>query len=80
MDERRKGTGLGLHIVRGLVEELRGKIRAISGDGEPGTRFEIRLPRADDADAQTADDLTDDAQDAERRLTESEPTEQESPT
>lgn len=43
--ERKKGTGLGLAIVRGLVEEMRGRIRAISGDGEPGTRFEIRLPR-----------------------------------
>ena len=56
VDERRKGTGLGLHIVRGLVEELRGKIRAISGDGEPGTRFEIRLPRA--LDAESSSDLT----------------------
>lgn len=48
VDEKRKGTGLGLSIVRGLVQELRGKIRAISGDGEPGTRFEIRLPKAVD--------------------------------
>lgn len=48
VEERRKGTGLGLNIVRGLVEELRGKIRAISGDGEPGTRFEIRLPKTED--------------------------------
>lgn len=46
-----RGTGLGLSIVRALVEEMRGKIRAVSGDGEPGTRFEIRLPRvsADEA-------------------------------
>ena len=42
-----RGTGLGLSIVRELVEEMRGRIRAVSGDGEPGTRFEIRLPRAD---------------------------------
>ncbi|MEM9554446.1 MAG: HAMP domain-containing sensor histidine kinase [Acidobacteriota bacterium] len=43
---QRKGTGLGLAIVHALVAEMRGKIRAVSGDGEPGTRFEIRLPQA----------------------------------
>ncbi|MCP3957311.1 MAG: hypothetical protein GY719_05610 [bacterium] len=42
---RRRGTGLGLSIVRGLVEDMRGTIRALSTDEEPGTRFEIRLPR-----------------------------------
>ncbi len=43
-----RGTvGLGLAIVRTLVEDMRGKIRAISGDDSPGTRFEIRLPHAD---------------------------------
>lgn len=42
-----RGTaGLGLAIVRGLVEDMRGKIRAVSGDGRPGTRFEIQLPQA----------------------------------
>ena len=41
---QRKGTGLGLAIVRGLVDEMRGTIRAVSGHGEPGSRFEIRLP------------------------------------
>lgn len=41
-----RGTGLGLSIVRGLVEDMRGKIRAISGDDRPGTRFEIQLPQA----------------------------------
>ena len=42
---RRRGTGLGLSIVRGLVEDMRGTIRALSTDGQPGTRFEIHLPR-----------------------------------
>ncbi len=42
---RRRGTGLGLSIVRGLVDDMRGTIRALSGDDQPGTRFEIRLPR-----------------------------------
>lgn len=44
---RRRGTGLGLAIVRSLVEEMGGKIRAFSPEDEPGTRFEIRLPRAE---------------------------------
>ncbi len=42
---RRRGTGLGLSIVRGLVQDLRGTIQALSTEGQPGTRFEIRLPR-----------------------------------
>jgi len=45
LGNRRRGTGLGLSIVRGLVEDMRGTIRALSTDDEPGTRFEIRLPR-----------------------------------
>ncbi len=53
---RRHGTGLGLAIVRALVEELQGKIRAISGDGHPGTRFEIRLPHVE---TEGRDDLND---------------------
>ena len=48
VDERRKGSGLGLAIVRGLVEEMQGRIRAISGEGEPGTRIEIQLPRIEE--------------------------------
>jgi len=39
------GTGLGLSIVRGLVEELRGRIRAVTPEGNAGgARFEIELP------------------------------------
>lgn len=47
---RRKGTGLGLSIVRTLVQEMRGTIRAVSQHGEPGSRFEITLPRRADAE------------------------------
>jgi two-component system phosphate regulon sensor histidine kinase PhoR len=47
-----RGTGLGLAIVRALVEEMRGSIRAVSGDGLPGTRFEIELPQAGDVGAE----------------------------
>ncbi|MEM1180225.1 MAG: HAMP domain-containing sensor histidine kinase [Acidobacteriota bacterium] len=55
IDSRRKGTGLGLAIVRGLVREMRGRIRAFSGDGEPGTRFEIHLPHAETRTANSGD-------------------------
>ena len=52
LGNRRRGTGLGLSIVRGLVEDMRGTIHARSTDDEPGTRFEIRLPRVKPATAQ----------------------------
>lgn len=42
--DRRRGTGLGLWIVRDLVNRMRGTIRAVSSEHEPGTRFEIQLP------------------------------------
>lgn len=38
-----QGTGLGLYIVYGIIEEHRGTIRAESSPGE-GTTFTIRLP------------------------------------
>jgi signal transduction histidine kinase len=37
-----KGTGLGLDIVRRIVENHRGQVRLISEPGD--TRFEVRLP------------------------------------
>lgn len=58
VDGRRRGTGLGLAIVRRLVEEMRGKIRAVSGDDAPGTRFEIRLPRVEKNDSSTPSELS----------------------
>ena len=42
---REGGLGLGLYIVRGLVEAMRGTVRVVSGPA--GTRFEVRLQRAD---------------------------------
>jgi signal transduction histidine kinase len=43
---RRAGTGLGLAIVYGLVREMRGRVRAFSQEGRPGTRFVVTLPIA----------------------------------
>jgi len=44
-DPRRRGTGLGLWIVAGLVREMRGEVHAVSVESRPGTRFVITLPR-----------------------------------
>lgn len=41
--ERRSGTGLGLHIVRGLIEAHGGHVWATSTIGE-GSRFHVQLP------------------------------------
>jgi signal transduction histidine kinase len=38
------GTGLGLAIVRELAERWSGGVSIRSGDGEGGTRIEVRLP------------------------------------
>jgi signal transduction histidine kinase len=42
---RRDGLGLGLYIVRGLVDAMRGTIEAQSTLGE-GSRFTVSLERA----------------------------------
>ena len=46
LSQRRGGTGLGLSIVFGLVQEMRGTVRAYSHDGKPGSRFVVTLPAA----------------------------------
>ena len=48
-EHRRKGTGLGLFIVSGLVRELRGDVRAYSHEDRPGTTFRIELPIVEEA-------------------------------
>jgi signal transduction histidine kinase len=44
LSERRGGTGLGLSIVSGLVRQMKGRVRAFSKEGRPGTRFVVTLP------------------------------------
>lgn len=46
----RKGSGLGLSIVRELVQSLGGELHMASTEGQ-GTRFDLRLPSAARADA-----------------------------
>jgi signal transduction histidine kinase len=43
-DGRRRGTGLGLSIVAGLVQEMRGRVHAVSQEGRPGATFVVELP------------------------------------
>jgi signal transduction histidine kinase len=45
LTRRRPGTGLGLYIVSTLVKKLRGRVRATSRHDEPGSAFEVLLPR-----------------------------------
>jgi signal transduction histidine kinase len=44
MDERQKGSGLGLTFSKKIVEAHDGKIEAFSKEGE-GTTFTMRFPR-----------------------------------
>lgn len=44
LERTRKGTGLGLYIVRTLVHLLRGKVIVHSRQGQPGSIFEVDLP------------------------------------
>lgn len=45
---RRGGTGLGLNIVRTVVEALGGSIEVRNNEPEPGATSEIRLPLTDE--------------------------------
>lgn len=44
LERETPGTGLGLYIVRTLVQRLHGKIRVHSRAGGPGTAFVVELP------------------------------------
>ena len=44
LERRQKGTGLGLYIVKTLVQMLRGRINVYEREGRPGSVFEVELP------------------------------------
>ncbi len=51
MDRSQGGLGLGLTVVRGLVEQHGGRVQAFSEGLGRGARFVVRLPLLDDAAA-----------------------------
>lgn len=44
LERKKPGTGLGLYIVRTLVERLGGRVTVRDRAKEPGTLFEVQLP------------------------------------
>jgi two-component system, OmpR family, phosphate regulon sensor histidine kinase PhoR len=44
LEREKPGIGLGLYIVRTLIDRLRGKIRVHDRTPGPGTTFEVQLP------------------------------------
>jgi signal transduction histidine kinase len=46
LERKKPGTGLGLYIVRTLVNRWKGRVRISSHDGDRGTEFQVTLPNA----------------------------------
>lgn len=44
LERKKKGTGLGLYLVKTIAGRLRGSIRVVRSDSRNGTTFEFRLP------------------------------------
>jgi signal transduction histidine kinase len=44
LERRQKGTGLGLFLVKTIVNRMRGTVRVLKSDAKHGTTFEVRLP------------------------------------
>ncbi len=44
LERRKKGTGIGLYVVRTLVHILKGRIRLHNRHDQPGSVFEVELP------------------------------------
>lgn len=53
LEREKPGIGLGLYIVRTLIDRLRGKIRVHDRTPGPGTTFEVQLPCRRAAASQT---------------------------
>ena len=44
LEREKPGIGLGLYIVRTLIDRLRGRIRVYDRLNGPGATFEVQLP------------------------------------
>lgn len=44
LERRKKGTGLGLYLVKTIVSRLRGSVGVLKSDAKQGTVFELQLP------------------------------------
>jgi signal transduction histidine kinase len=56
LDRAQGGLGIGLSLVRGLVEKHGGSVRAMSGGNGKGSEFLVRLPLAASTDAARRED------------------------
>jgi signal transduction histidine kinase len=54
LEREKPGIGLGLYIVRTLIDRLRGKIHVHDRIPGPGTTFEVQLPCRRVAEPQTS--------------------------
>lgn len=59
LERKRKGTGLGLHLVKTIATRLKGSVRVTKSDSRNGTTFELRIPgKAAEPDSHSADSQT----------------------
>ncbi|MDP1560543.1 MAG: HAMP domain-containing sensor histidine kinase [Pirellulaceae bacterium] len=49
LERRKKGTGLGLFLVKTIARRLRGSVRVLKSDSRNGTTFEVCLPATSSA-------------------------------
>jgi signal transduction histidine kinase len=57
LEREKPGIGLGLYIVRTLIDRLRGRIRVYDRLDGPGATFEVQLPcRRMESESQSIDD------------------------